>query len=95
MRLRFYRDPETDLPHIYDHGVTEEEVEDVLRRPGLNYPGGGRNSRIVVGQTRAGRYLKVVYVPDRDADSVFVVTAFELRGKALKAFRRSRRRRKP
>jgi hypothetical protein len=26
MELRFWIDPETDLPHIFDHGVTEEEV---------------------------------------------------------------------
>jgi hypothetical protein len=25
--LRFYPDPETGEPHIYRHGVTEEEVE--------------------------------------------------------------------
>ena len=31
MDVRFYLDPETDLPHIYGHGVTEEEVEQVLR----------------------------------------------------------------
>ena len=25
MNIRFYSDPETGLPHIYDHGVTEKE----------------------------------------------------------------------
>jgi hypothetical protein len=34
MDLRFYLDPETGEPHIYNHGVTEDEVEDVLRTPG-------------------------------------------------------------
>jgi hypothetical protein len=34
MNIRFYRDPATGEPHIYNHGVTEEEVEEVLRRPG-------------------------------------------------------------
>jgi hypothetical protein len=48
----------------------------------------------VYGQTAAGRYLKVVVVPDPGADSAFVVTAYELRGKALKAFRRVRRRKR-
>ena len=93
MKLRFWIDPETGLPHIYDHGVTEEEVQQVLSRPKLNFPEGKR-SRIVLGQTSAGRPLKVVYVPDEDADSGFVVTAYELRGKALKAFRRAVRRKK-
>ena len=29
MNIRFYSDPETGLPHIYNHGVTKDEVEDV------------------------------------------------------------------
>jgi len=32
--IRFYLDPDTGLPHIYGHGVTEADVEQVLRRPG-------------------------------------------------------------
>lgn len=93
MELRFWNDPETRLPHIYAHGVTEQEVRQVLNRPGLDYPE-ERNARAHLGQTEAGRYLKVVYVPDEGAESAFVVTAYELRGKALKAFRRAKRRKK-
>ncbi len=93
MQLRFWTDPETGLPHIYDHGVTEEEVQQVLRRAGLDYSEGG-NARAHLGQTAAGPHLKVVYVPDKVTDSVFVVTAYEIRGKALKAFRRAQRRKK-
>jgi len=93
MELRFWNDPETGLPHIYDHGVTEEEVEQVLRSPGLNLPD-ARNSRSVMGQTAAGRYLKVVFVPDSAGESGFVVTAYELRGKRLQAYRRTKRRKK-
>jgi hypothetical protein len=37
--------------------------------------------------------LRVIYVPDEQGDGVFVVTAWELRGKALRAYRRRRRRR--
>jgi hypothetical protein len=36
--------------------------------------------------------LQVFYVPDEDPESVFVITAYELRGKAKKAFRRRQRR---
>jgi hypothetical protein len=36
----------------------------------------------------AGRYLQVFYVPDEDPESVFVITAYEPRGKAKRAFRR-------
>ena len=33
MILRFYFDPATGEPHIYNHGIVEDEVEDVIRRP--------------------------------------------------------------
>jgi hypothetical protein len=43
MKIRFYRDPETDEPHIYAHNVDEDEVADVLESPGEDRPGrGGR-----------------------------------------------------
>ena len=62
MEIRFYVDVETGQPHIYEHGVTEEEVYHI-------------------------------YVPDEERDSLFVITAYDLMGKALKAFRRRQRRR--
>lgn len=91
MELRFWLDPATGLPHIHDHGVDESEVEEVLRRPAEDRPG-REESRVAIGQTRAGRYLRVVYVPDPEPDSAFVITAYELRGKPLRAFRRRRKR---
>jgi hypothetical protein len=93
MDLRFHIDPESGEPHIYDHGVTKEEVRQVLVWRGDDFPG-TRNTRIRFGQTSAGRYLKVIYVPDEERDSVFVITAYDLRGNALTAFRRRQRRRR-
>jgi hypothetical protein len=93
MEYRYYIDPDTGEPHIYDHGIREHEVEQVLRGPGEDLPA-QRGARMKIGQTPAGRYLQVIYVADEDADSLFVITAYELRGKAKTAFRR-RRRRKP
>jgi hypothetical protein len=90
MKARFYLDPETGKPHIYDHGVTEEEAEDVVRNPGEDRPG-REGSRVAIGQTQAGRYLRVIYVPE--PATVFVVTAHELKGRPLAAYRRRRRRR--
>ncbi|HEX3127415.1 MAG TPA: DUF4258 domain-containing protein [Thermoanaerobaculia bacterium] len=91
MEIRFYVDPETREPHIYRHNVSEDEVEDVLRRPGEDRPGDD-GARIAVGQTEAGRHLKVVYVPDPIPGSVFVITAYDLVGRPLAAYRRRRRR---
>ena len=87
MDIRFYRDPAIGEPHIYNHGVTEEEVEDVIRRPGEDRCG-REGSRAAIGQTRAGRSLRVIYVLDPEPESLFVITAFELRGKPLTAYRR-------
>lgn len=39
---------------------------------------GRKGSRVAIGQTRSGRYLRVIYVPDPEPDSVFVITAYEL-----------------
>ena len=90
MTVRFYLDPATDQPHIYGHAVTEREVEDVLARP-MEDRAGRDSSRIALGQTEAGRYLRVVYIPDPTPGSVFVITAYELGEKALKALRRRQR----
>ena len=90
MVLRFFTDPSTAEPHILGHNVTEVEVEDVLTRPLEDRPGSD-DSRVALGQTEAGRYLKVIYVPDPEPGSVFVITAYDLGPKALKALRRRRK----
>ena len=90
MVIRYFVDPATGQPHIFRHEVSEHEVEDVLARAMEDRPGRD-DSRIAVGQTAAGRYLRVVYVPDPEPSSVFVITAYELGSKALKALRRRRR----
>ena len=90
MQIRYHIDPTTGLPHIYEHGVSEHEVEDILGRP-LQDIRGRDDSRIAVGQTGEGRYLRVIYVPDPVPDSVFVITAHELGPKAKRAIRRRRR----
>jgi hypothetical protein len=90
MTIRYYIDPATGMPHIHSHQVAESEVEDVLTRPGEDRPG-RENSRVAIGQTESGRYLRVIYVPDPAPDSVFVITGYELTGKPLIAYRRRRR----
>ena len=93
MRLRFYIDPETGEPHIYRHRVSEAEVEQLLSNAGEDRPG-REGSRVAVGRTLSGRLLRVIYVPDPQPDSYFVITAYELQGKAAMAYRRRRRRKR-
>jgi hypothetical protein len=90
MRLRFYIDPETGAPHIYKHRISESEVEEVLASAGEDRPGRD-GARIALGRTLSGRLLRVIYVPDPQPDSYFVITGFELQGKAALAYRRRRR----
>ena len=91
MEIRFYLDPTTGQPHIYNHDVDEEEVEEILKNPGEDRPGQKR-SRVAIGRTAAGRYLRIVYTRGPERDGVFVITAYELRGKPLLAYRRRQRR---
>jgi hypothetical protein len=93
MDVRYFIDPDSGQPHIYKHGVTEAEVEQVLRGSGEDLPA-KKGSRMKLGQTAAGRYLQVIYVPDEDGQGIFVITAYDMGTKAKKAFRR-RNRRKP
>lgn len=90
MWLRYYIDPATGEPHIYRHNVQETEVEEALAKP-LEDRVGTEGSRVAVGQTEAGRYLRVIYVPDPQPDSAFVITGYDLAPKALKALRRRRK----
>lgn len=74
--LRFFLDPETGAPHIYNHDVCEEEVEEVLADPG-EVRKGREDSWVAIGATAEGRILRVIYSPDPDPKSVFVITAYE------------------
>ena len=94
MKLRFYIDPETDAPHIYKHNVRESEVGEVLVSPGEDRPGRD-GSRVAIGPTLGGRLLRVIYVPDPEPNSAFVITAYDLRGKPAFAYRRRRRKIRP
>ncbi len=50
------------------------------------------DSRMALGQTDGGRYLRVIYVSD--SSGIFVITAYEFTDKQLKAYRRRRRNKK-
>lgn len=91
MKVRYYIDPMTDTPHIYQHDVAESEVEQVIEMPGEDRAG-REGSRVAIGRTVSGRLLRVIYVPDPESQDLFVITAYDLRGKAALAYRRRRRR---
>jgi hypothetical protein len=58
MELRFWKDPETDLPHIYDHGLRShrqsetslsqaaEEKKEMTKKMKQKYPAGWNEERV-------------------------------------------------
>ena len=64
----------------------------MLARP-LESRQGSDDSRVLLGRTDAGRFLRVVVSVDADRRGVLVITAFALEGKALKALRRRQKKR--
>ena len=92
MEVRFLVDLDTGLPHIDQHDIAPSEALDVLRRPG--FEGRGRDeTRVAEGQTSRGRYLRVIYKRNEADRSLLVITAYDLTGKPLRAYRRRCRRR--
>jgi hypothetical protein len=90
MEIRFYIDSETGEPHILGHNIEEWEATDILKSPELDY-NGRRGTRVAVGQTRYGRYLRVIYRRLKPGDVRLVITAYDLSPKAKAALRRRRR----
>jgi hypothetical protein len=85
MEIKFYIDPETQQPHIYEHGVTEQEARQVIMRAVDDFQG-KKGARIALGQTAAGRYLQVVYVRDKEPDSLLVINRLRPQGQSLDGF---------
>ena len=70
-------DPEGNVEHIAEHGLSMDDVEDVLANPtseGRSYSSG---LPCVWGYTLEGLYILVVY-EEIDEDSIRVITAYEV-----------------
>jgi uncharacterized DUF497 family protein len=86
---------EDDIAHLARHGVTPEEVEEVLAaspvwRRGRAHPQTGRQSLYAFGQTDSGRYLFIVLSP-RGRGWARCVTAMEMDARARRYYERHRR----
>lgn len=69
-------DPDGNVQHCADHGVTREEVEDVLENATDIDISRSSGRPVVFGETSTGRHLMVVY-ESVDATTVYPVTAYE------------------
>jgi hypothetical protein len=71
-------DPRGNLQHIAEHGVTPEEVEEILGKTAVPKAGRSKSSGhpIVFGWTSTGKFLAVVYeVVEEDPLAVYPITA--------------------
>jgi len=70
-------DPDGNVQHCSDHGVTQEEVEEVLENA-IDVDISRSSGRpVVFGETRTGRHLMVVY-EKIDRITIYPVTAYEV-----------------
>jgi uncharacterized DUF497 family protein len=65
-----------NIQHITAHGVTTDEVEEVLGNPYVELRGRfGRH--ILIGKTDTGRFLRVIIGQIQDNDIHYVISAFD------------------
>jgi uncharacterized DUF497 family protein len=70
-------DPEGNVQHCADHGVTMEEVEEALENAMDADISRSSGRPVVFGDTRTGRHLMVVY-ESVDVRTIYPVTAYEV-----------------
>jgi len=70
-------DPDGNVQHCAEHGVTKEEVEDVFQSAADADVSRSSGLPVIFGDTRAGRHLMVVY-EQIDADTVYPLTAYDV-----------------
>jgi uncharacterized DUF497 family protein len=71
-------DPEGNVQHVAEHGISVEEVEDVLYAAQEVVASESSGRPITFGLTSTGKYIAVVFdVVEDDPLAVYPVTAYE------------------
>ena len=70
-------DPDGNVQHCAEHGVTMGEVEQVLQRASDADLSRSSGRPVVFGDTNTGRHLMVVY-ETIETDTVYPITAYEV-----------------
>jgi len=70
-------DPDGNVQHCGEHGVTQDEIEEVFQNATDADVSASSGRPVVFGDTSTGRHLMVVY-EEIDADTVYPVTAYEV-----------------
>lgn len=71
-------DPDGNVSHCAEHGITKDEVEEVLQNATDADISRSSGRPVVFGDTRGGRHLMVVY-EQLDEGIVYPITAYEVR----------------
>jgi uncharacterized DUF497 family protein len=66
-----------NIEHVTEHGVSLDEVEDVVRDPDRVETSRSSGHPIAFGYTTTGKYLAVVYAKI-DETTVYPITAYEV-----------------
>ena len=70
-------DPQGNVQHIAEHGITKAEVVEVLTRPETREESLSSGHPVAIGATSTGRTILVVY-DEIDEDTLYPVTAYDL-----------------
>ena len=86
-------DPEGNVRHVAEHGISIDEVEQVVRDRYADAKASQSSGRpIVFGWTSTGKHLAVIFeVVDEKLPQVYVVTAYEAPPPAEPKRRRKKR----
>jgi len=68
-------EPDGNVEHIAEHGLTPEDVEEIVFNPVANDKSRSSGLPIVYGFTSDGRYALVVY-EEIDETTIYPVTAY-------------------
>ena len=74
-------DPNGNAAHVAEHGLSQDEVEFVLRDPNASHDVSGSSGRpVVFGTTNTGRFIVVVYEVLNPDDPLILrpITAYEV-----------------
>ncbi len=70
-------DPQGNVQHCAEHGVMQDEVEEIFQNATDADISRSTGRPVVFGDTIAGRHLMVVY-EEVDAETVYPITAYEV-----------------
>jgi uncharacterized DUF497 family protein len=70
-------DPDGNVQHIAEHGLTQDEVEEVLLSPESTSTSRATGQPMVFGSTSTGRYVVVVH-EEIAVDTLRPVTAYDV-----------------